>query len=526
VKSLVDIVRPLQVEANRAWFQASVTGTDEDFAKSTAAENAVLRFYSDPARFAQVKALRAETGIADPLLRRELEVLYLEMLGKQVEPALLEQITALGSEVEQAFNTYRGKVDGREVSQNEINEILRTSTDSKALREAWAAQKGVGALVAPKLKRLVALRNEVAHKLGFRDFYAMRIAENELDEDKLLALFTQLDELTREAFVGYKAEVDARLSKRLNVPAAKLMPWHYQNPFFQDPPAVFNTGLDEVYEKQDTLALCRTFYSSIGLEIDDILARSDLYEKKGKSPHAFSSDVDRQGDVRILANIVPGLEWQSTLMHELGHSVYAKYTDQSLPWLLRTEAHALTTEGIAMMFEELAPNPNWAAALGIIDAPTRDKALPEARSFLAFAPLQFSRWTLVMLHFERELYRDPEQNLNKLWWDLVEKYQGLHRPEKRDEPDYASKIHLVVAPVYYQNYMLGQLFASQVQESIAALEKREPLDAIFYKDPQVGEFLRTKIFAPGGRYRWDELTEKATGKPLGPEAFAHRFSKK
>jgi peptidyl-dipeptidase A len=525
VAAQTELLKPLQIESSRAWFQASITGKDEDFAKSRDAENAALRFLADPGRFAQVKAYRAEPGVTDLLVRRQLDVLYLGMLGKQVEPKLLEQITAIQSGVEQAFNTYRGKVDGKEVTQNEINKALRGSTDSRELKAAWEAQKGVGARVAPKLKRLVELRNEVARKLGFRDFYAMRIAENEQDETALLQLFDELDRLTRDAFLAQKAEVDRRLAKRLKLPVGALMPWHYQNAFFQEPPEVFDTGLDKIYQQQDTVALCRKFYDGIGLESADVLERSDLFEKPGKSPHAFCSDIDRSGDIRILANVVQGSEWQTTMMHELGHALYSKYVDRSLPWLLRGEAHALTTEGIAMLFEQLVSNPYWAEAMGLLKAPERDRALPEARASMAFSLLQFSRWTQVMLNFERELYRDPSQNLNKLWWDLVEKYQGLKRPVGRDAPDYASKIHLVVAPVYYHNYMLGQLFASQVKDALAALEQREPATAVYVRDPKVGELLKTKIFALGARYRWDELTQLATGRPLGPEAFARGFAK-
>lgn len=525
VASQTEAVRPLEIAANKAWFEASITGTEAAFAKSQQAENAMLRFYSDPARFAQVKSLLADKNVADPLLRRQLEVLYLAMLGKQVEPALLERITKLGSEIERAFNTYRGKVGGRELSQNATNQILRESKDSAELKTAWEAQKGVGPLVAPKLAELVELRNEVAHKLGFRDFYALRIAEHEQEEGKLLALFDEVDRLTRASFVAAKADVDRRLSQRLGVPVAKLMPWHYQNAFFQDPPAVFKTGLEEIYEKQDTLALVRRYYDGMGLDTGDILARSDLYEKEGKSPHAFSSDIDRAGDVRILANVEPGFEWQATMLHEMGHSVYSKQVDPSLPWLLRKEAHPLTTEAVAMMVERQASSPYWAKDMGLMDAAARDQALAEARASLAFASLQFSRWALVMLHFERELYRDPKQNLNKLWWDLVEKYQGLRRPAGRDAPDYASKIHLVVAPVYYHNYLLGDLLSAQLHESLAALAGKPPLEATYVGDARVGEMLRTKVFRPGARYRWDDLVVHATGKPLSAEAFARRFTK-
>ena len=90
------------------------------------------------------------------------------------------------------------------------------------------------------------------------------------------------------------------------------MPWHYHDPFFQETPAVFAADLDAPYARADLLELCRDFYAGIGLPIDDVIARSDLYEKKGKSPHAFCTDIDREGDVRVLANIVPNEYWMAT----------------------------------------------------------------------------------------------------------------------------------------------------------------------------------------------------------------------
>ena len=86
---------------------------------------------------------------------------------------------------------------------------------------------------------------------------------------------------------------------------------------------------------------------------------------------------------------------------------------------------------------------------------------------LRYQLLIFSRWCQVMLRFEKGMYENPDQDLNKLWWDLVEKYQLLKRPADRNAPDYASKIHIVSAPVYYHNYMMGELFASQVHHAIA-----------------------------------------------------------
>ena len=124
------------------------------------------------------------------------------------------------------------------------------------------------------------------------------------------------------------------------------------------------------------------------------------------------------------------------------------------------------------------------------------------------------------------LYANPDQDLSKLWWDLVEKYQGLRRPDRRSEPDYASKIHLVTVPVYYHNYMMGELFASQVHHAMARrLGVRDPGGFAYASRPEVGEFLKEKVFAPGARYSWNELTKYATGEPLSANYYAQDFVK-
>src|SRR5437899_7250131 len=123
------------------------------------------------------------------------------------------------------------------------------------------------------------------------------------------------------------------------------------------------------------------------------------------------------------------------------------------------------------------------------------------------------------------MYEDPEQGLNELWWDLVEKYQGLKRPEGRDAPDYGTKIHIVSAPVYYHNYMMGELFASQVHHAIARqLYKDENPDAVIYLgNKEVGEFMKKKVFEPGKTLSWNELTRHATGETLNAKYFAQDF---
>ncbi len=69
---------------------------------------------------------------------------------------------------------------------------------------------------------------------------------------------------------------------------------------------------------------------------------------------------------------------------------------------------------------------------------------------------------------------------------------------------------------------MGELFACQVHYTLVnALQPgAPPRDAFYIDDPRVGDFMREKVFSKGKLLPWNELTKHATGKELGPEAFA------
>jgi len=90
----------------------------------------------------------------------------------------------------------------------------------------------------------------------------------------------------------------------------------------------------------------------------------------------------------------------------------------------------------------------------------------------------------------------------------------VRRPAGRHAPDWAAKIHIAVVPVYYQNYLYGEMFASQLLATLRAragglVDRRD-----------AGTLLRDTVFRPAARHRWDHLVEQATGAPLGARAFA------
>lgn len=516
---------PLSKDVALAGFQASISGKDEDFNRSSALQIQLKRITADPGEFTKLKAFKQGGQIREPLLKRQLDIIYDRYLENQIPSARMEEMVKLQAQIEQKFNTFRAQVDGKTLTDNDIEQILRTSDDSRRLETVWKASKEIGLLVAPDILKLVKLRNAAARQLGFANFQQMQLTLNEQDPQAIESLFDELDTLTRDGFTDLKKDIDGFLAERCGLDKEQLMPWHYQNRYFQEAPVIYPVDLDVYYKDKDLVQISRTYFEGLGLRIDDVIARSDLFEKPGKYQHAFSSDIDRSGDARVLCSVKPDSYWMNTLLHEFGHSVYSKFNDPQLPWTLRDAAHAFTTEAVANLFGRFAASPSWLRDLVDISAAETERIAVPSRNALRLQQVVFSRFAQVMFRFEKSMYENPDQDLNRRWWELAEKYQLLKMPAGRNEPDWASKVHIALYPCYYHNYLMGELLASQLFYHIAGqvLKSADVENQNFAGRPEVGRYLIDFVFKPGMRWPWNEMIERATGEKLTANYYARQF---
>jgi peptidyl-dipeptidase A len=515
LRRLTDRLAPLERDLHRAYWAAATDARPETTAARQRTEEAWLAALADPELFAAVGAALDDpgAGAGGHWTRRALEQTRLDLLANQIPEEDRAELVALQARVEAAFSTVRGRVGDRELANNELEQVLADSDDPAERRAAWEAGKQVGAVVADDVLALVELRNRVARGHGRRDWFAFALAAGDVDEAWLERVLDEVEAATREPFLAVKAGLDARLAARFGVAPEDLRPWHYGDLFFQRYDGEAEATLDPLLDGRDTVGLTVAAYDGMGLETRHLLARSDLEPRPGKDQHAFCLDLDRAGDIRVLANLAPGEEWLDVLLHELGHAVYDDRIDRSLPWALRRPPQPLVTEAVALMLGRLRRDPEFlVAVLGADPAAAAALAGP-SREVLRTGQLVFARWCLVMVRFEQALYADPSRDLAGTWWDLVESLQGLRRPEGRAAPDWAAKIHLAVSPVYYQSYLLGELLASQLERAV-----RERAGG-FVGRPEAGAFLAERVFAPGATRPWRDLVAAATGSPLGPAAF-------
>lgn len=522
-------LKQVYTKYTEAYFNATISGKEEDYAKSAEFEMELNKLYSDKVIFEKLKQYKEDDLLTNDTLKRALTVLYNSYAAKQIDTNFLNQITKKSSEIEKKFATFRAKIGGageKLVTDNEIEDILKNETNSEKLQEAWLAHKEIGNVVAKDVIDLVKLRNKAAQELGYDNYHQMTLILGEQDPEELDSFFDELDNLTRKSFSNLKSEIDDFLSKKYNIDKNLLMPWHYQNRYFQEAPEIYNVDLDKYFKDVNIEKKTIEYFAGIGTPIDDMVAKSDLYEKDGKYQHAYCIDIDRdKKDVRVVCNITQTQRWMETMLHEYGHGVYQKYVGEGLPWSLKVPTHTFTTEGIAMLYGRMAMSAEWLQDMKIISNEEAKTISTECRKKLKLQQLVFSRWVQVVYRFEKEMYANPNQDLNKLWWDLVEKYQMMKRPSNRNSPDWATKIHIALYPCYYHNYLLGEIFASQFYHHINTkiIKSKNGEHSGFVGNKKSAEFLLNKVYKVANLYDWKEMIKQATGEEFTPKYYAKEF---
>ena len=519
-------IHPLYIQSSNAYWNGTISGDSDEFAKYSEANIAMSRIYSNSVVFENLKAIKERGNINDPLLKRQLDVVYNSFLSNQADSSLLEQIISKSTSLEQKYAEFRANFRGKPISDNQVESILQNSTENNELEEVWKAHKEIGTFVANDVLEIIKLRNKLAYSLGYDNFHTMSLELSGQNPEEISALFDELDSLTKDEFERLKREMDIAFSKRYGISENELMPWHFQGRYFQESPKLYPVDLDKFYKGKNLEKLTEEFYSGIGLNVSSIMKSSDLYEKPLKNQHAYCIDINANGDVRVLANISDNESWMGTMLHEFGHAVYALgHDDPSNPFFLRNAAHTFTTEAIAMIFGRLSRNPEWMRlSLGLTDI-EKSEIEEDCYKSLKLQQLVFSRWVQVVYRFEKEMYSNPEQDLNALWWNLAEKYQMLKKPHNRDMPDWATKIHIALYPCYYHNYQLGELLASQIHYYIVdnITKSGDYKNECYIGNPAIGKWMSDNIFKIGMKLEWNEMIEKATGEKLTAKYYAKQF---
>src|SRR3989442_13109470 len=105
----------------------------------------------DQVRFAGLSGWReAGAGGDDPLVARQIDDLWRDYLGAQEDPATRDELVRLSAEQQGLFNRFRADFEGKQWSENDLNDELARTTDPDRARAIWQAAKQIGRQAEPR----------------------------------------------------------------------------------------------------------------------------------------------------------------------------------------------------------------------------------------------------------------------------------------------------------------------------------------------------------------------------------------
>lgn len=519
-------------------------GDSANILRAQKADEAMAAFTGSKENIEQAKKLLEKKDKLTELQRKQLEViLYAAANNPQTIADVVKQRIKAETEQTQKLYGFQYMLDGKKVSTNDIDDILKKETNTDKRLAAWNASKEVGKSLKPGLVSLRDLRNKTVQELGYNDYFSYQVSDYNMKADEMMQtmdrLMQELYPLYRELHTWMRYE----MAKKYGVTQVpEYLPAHWlPNRWGQDwssSVSVAGLDLDAVLGKKSKEWIVREgekLYTSIGFPAlpASFWEKSSLYPYPSdsvvkKNNHASAWHMDLNNDVRSLMSVEPNSEWWETANHELGHIYYyLTYTNADVPPLLRGGANRAYHEAIGTMMGLAAMQKPYLADRGLIDPSVKTDSiqslLKEALNSVVF--MFFSCGT--MSNFEKALYVDnlPAEKFNDTWWSLARKYQGIVPPTTRGEEycDAATKTHINDDPAQYYDYALSYVILYQLHNHIAKnILKQDPRATNYFGQTAIGDFLK-KIMYPGASKDWRQVLKESTGDELNAKAMLEYF---
>jgi peptidyl-dipeptidase A len=447
-----------------------------------------------------------------------------------------QRIAAQNKQTEMLYG-YKFMLNGKELTPNEIDGVLSSSTNLKEREATWIACKEVGKTLKGGLENLQQLRNKSVQALGYSDFFAYQAAEYGMTADELLkttrGMISDLWPLYRELHTFARYEFAKKYGVK-EVPDYLPAHWLPNRSLVK----VEGINLDPYLAKQGPEWITKKgeeFYMSIGFGAlpKTFWEKSSLYpvgKDAGykKNTHASAWHIDNANDVRSLMSVEANTEWWNTVLHELGHIYYYRtYSNPEVPVVLRNGANRAYHEAFGTMMGLASLQKPFLQGLGMVDKNVKTDdtlvLLKEALEYCVHIP-----WgSGTMTEFEYNLYSKnlPKDQYNKLWWDLVKRYQGIVPPTGRGEEycDAATKTHINDDPAQYYDYSMSNVLLFQFHQHIANnILKQDPHNTNYWGNKGVGEFLQ-KVMKPGASVDWRAHLKNSIGQEFSAQPMLEYF---
>jgi peptidyl-dipeptidase A len=547
-KAEAELAKENVYAAHAGWVQQTNITSDTNWLVAKAGSEATdmsVRYAKGAARFDGVQL--------DPDTRRKLDILKQALvLAAPDRAGASQQLADIQARLDTDFATAKVQIGGKPQSINDLEELMRTERDPAKTAEIWSKWHDTARVMKPDYVKLVALANEGARDLGYKDTGAIWRSWYDMEPDAFAAktdvLWSQVEPFYKNLHCYVRARLNekygAAVQPRTGPIRADLLGnmwaqgWGNIYPLVAPKDAALGYDLTKalVDRGYDTSKMFRTaegFYQSIGLpaEPETFWTRSMLTKPRDREVvcHASAWDIDGKDDLRIKMCARVNADDFFTVHHEMGHNMYQRaYKDQ--PFLYEDGANDGFHEAIGDFAGLNALTPTYLKQIGLIDTvPGPEADIPyllkialDKIAFLPFGPLVDKwRWEV----FSGQV--TPDQ-YNTAWDALRLKYQGVAppgAPRPADGFDPGGKYH-VAGNTPYMRYFLADIYEFQFYRAACRQAGwKGPLNRCsVYGDKAVGEKFKAML-AMGKSKPWPQALEAFTGeKDIDARAIAEYFA--
>ena len=528
------------IKAGRAAWVKSNFITDDTEAIEANQNEALIKLGTDLAETA-----RKFDGVnVSPEAARKLKLLKLSLtLPAPNDEKKRKELTEVAASMEGDYGKGKYCPDGSNseagkkcLSLGDLEKILAESRNPEELKKAWLGWHAVSPKYRERYSRFVALANEGAKEMNFKDVGAMWRTNYDMEPDAFAAEMERLWNQVKPLYESLHTYTRAKLRQKYGdaVPATGPIPAHLLgNMWAQQWGNIYDVvkpaSSAQTYDLTKILQARKTdakgmvkygegFFTSLGFgALPETFWQRSLFTKPQDRDvvcHASAWDIDNQHDVRIKMCININDEDFTTIHHELGHNYYQMaYAPQ--PPLFQNSANDGFHEAIGDTIA-LSVTPEYLKQLKLIDkVPDASADIPLllrlAMDKVAFLPFGYlvDQWRWKVFSGET-----GAADYNKVWWELREKYQGVSAPAARSEQDFdaGAKYH-VASNTPYARYFLADILQFQFHRALCKTAGYSgPLNRCsIYGNKAAGEKLKAML-AMGQSKPWPEALKAITGE--------------
>ena len=444
-----------------------------------------------------------------PLDQRRVRIMEMTFRPYHLSAKLNELSLAIEektNELSSVLNTHRCTVAGREMTSPEISGILLSETDRGLRKEACLARTQVNVpLVNAGFLQLLDMRKEFAHEYGAPDFVHYQLEQQELDPGMFDSWKDEVNSvlpLMRKIRSGFGEDI---------IGDSDVMPWD----------AAFISGkiapeLNHHVNMADYHRPISKLYSMLGIDITGMNITYDIFPRKNKSEWGYNFPIETGVDSRIIANVRDRYFEFGVLLHETGHAVHS-FTTNPQEIILNMGISGIVSEGIANLFGGFVTHKAFYSGFFTEKLEEAEKNFRRLKLWKRANQLR----AVSRILFDQALYRSRIENIDdihQLLWQT--NLEVLGEQPYADLPLWASTIHYTTHPIYFHNYLLGDLTCDMLEQVFL---RREGVSDVTDKPESFGRFILDEVIRTSGRYPFPELFRRISGENLSLKLLSQRL---